>query len=266
MTPQEGLATKGWCKIGRDPALRAWVDAARPVAEGILADPQARADWMRCGETWFAGVNIFPNGPDGAVGDKVPPLSGNALELALTSLDLAQIALDRAQISVCLPGYPRQGAEESAANFRFRRDRDAAHLDGLLRDDNRRRTLGEVHGFILGIPLSDTPPDAAPLVVWEGSHEVIRAAFRARFRGIDPVDWVAEDVTDFYAATRREVFETCRRVTVHARPGEAYILHRLAIHGVAPWGDKGGQIPRMIAYFRPDPCPGQPPGWWLERP
>jgi hypothetical protein len=41
---------------------------------------------------------------------------------------------------------------------------------------------------------------------------------------------------------------------VPAQPGEAVLVHRLALHGVAPW-QKGATAPpegRMIAYFRPE--------------
>ena len=101
------------------------------------------------------------------------------------------------------------------------------------------------------MPLTDTPPDAAPLVVWEGSHHLMRAAFARVFAGVDPARWGDIDVTDAYQSARREVFATCRRVAVHARPGEAYVIHRLALHGVAPWAAPDGP-PRIIAYFRPE--------------
>jgi hypothetical protein len=42
------------------------------------------------------------------------------------------LPLHRAQVSVTYPGYPAPDPEESDAAHRFRRDRDAAHLDGLL--------------------------------------------------------------------------------------------------------------------------------------
>ncbi|MEM8793063.1 MAG: hypothetical protein AAGE80_15695 [Pseudomonadota bacterium] len=266
MNHQERLAKAGWALFDTDPALEEWASAARPVAEDIMADPQAQSDWLRCGGTWFAGVNIFPNAPDGSVPGRVPALAGEAFRAACASIGVEDVALDPAQISVCYPGYPKPWAQESEASFRFRRDRDAAHVDGLLRDQNRDRTLGEVHGFILGIPLSATPPQAAPLVVWEGSQEIMRAAFRDRFAGLAPGDWGREVITETYVATRRRVFETCARIEVHAQPGQAYLVHRLALHGVAPWGEGGGEAPRIIAYFRPDPFPGAAPDWWLDLP
>lgn len=255
----------GWVRLPHDPAVAEWVARARPVAGECLADPEHRARWLRCGGTWFAGVNVFPNDAVGAVPARgVPPLAGAPAAFVAEVLGLAGFAWDAGQVSVCFPGYPQPGAEESEAAFRFRRDRDAAHLDGLVRFDGRRRRPGERHGFILGLPLSDSPPEAAPLVVWEGSHEVMRRALRARLECLPPERWAQEDVTDAYVAARRAVFATCRRVPVHARPGEAYIVHRLALHGVAPWR-AAEAAPRVVAYFRPDPFPDGSPEWWLAR-
>jgi len=268
MTPEERFFQAGWSRFPHDRAVAAWAEAARPVAEACLADEAARRAWLRCGGTWFAGVNIFPNDAAGAVPEAgVPPLSGGVIDFLAQALGLSGFAWDKAQISVCFPGYPQPWEGESDSAFRFRRDRDAAHVDGVLRDEVRRRSLGETHGFILGLPLVEAHEDAAPLVVWEGSHERVRAAFRARFAGIAPAEWAAEDITEAYQAVRREIFESCRRVPVWARPGEAYLVHRLALHGVAPWAaphcPEGGP-PRMIAYFRPDIAPGAAPDWWLE--
>ena len=70
------------------------------------------------------------------------------------------------------------------------------------------------------------------------------------------------DVTEIYQETRRRVFETCARVVVTAPPGCAIVLHRMTLHGVAPWAKgadaAGGR--RMIAYFRPE-MPGGVPAW-----
>ena len=266
-TPEELFHTRGWVTFDPAPEVLHWADAARPLAERLLADPGLRSQWLRCGGTWFAGVNVFPNDDSGAVSVAgVPPLAGPAVDFIASGLGLAGFAWDRAQISICLPGYPKPWGEESDAAFRFRRDRDAAHVDGLLRDAARRRRLGETHDFILGIPLTDTPADASPLVVWEGSHEVMRRVFVERFAGIAEGEWGREDITDVYAAARRECFESLRRVPVHARPGEAYILHRLALHGIAPWDAGAGDLPRMIAYFRPDTDPSRGNSWWLDAP
>lgn len=259
---------RGWCAFDTDPALAAWVEAVRPVAEATLHDPELRSRWLRCGGTWFAGVNVLPNDADGAVpGENVPPLTGAAVDFIGRVLGLEGIAWDKAQVSVCFPGYPQPWDGESAAAFRFRRDRDAAHVDGLRRSEpGRRRKLGETHAFILGIPLTKTLPDAAPFTVYERSHELMRRALQARFAGIAPADWAAEDVTDAYVTARREAFEICARVPVHANPGQAYLAHRLALHGVAPWGTSPEASARMIVYFRPELKAGQEPEWWLKQP
>jgi hypothetical protein len=267
-TRSETFFRRGWCRIDADPALAAWAEAAGPVAWETLHDPDQRARWLRCGGTWFAGVNALPTDAGGAIPARgVPPLSGAAVDFIARELGFAGIAWDRAQVSICFPGYPRPWAGESDAAFRFRRDRDAAHVDGLRRfEPGRRRRLGETHGFILGIPLTETRPDAAPFVVYEGSHELIRAALSERLAGIPPERWADEDVTEAYTAARRAIFASCPRRPLHARPGEAYIAHRLVLHGVAPWGESPETGPRVIVYFRPDPFPGAAPDWWLERP
>ena len=259
---------RGWCAFEHDPVLAAWAKAARPAAEATLHDPELRSQWLRCSGTWFAGVNALANDASGAVPDHdVPPLAGAAADFIGEVLNLPRIAWDKAQVSICFPGYPQPWDGENEAAFRFRRDRDAAHVDGLRRiEPGRRRKLAETHAFILGIPLTETRPDAAPFTVYEGSHELMRRAFRARLEGIAPADWAEEDVTEAYVAARREAFETCPRVPVHAKPGQAYLAHRLSLHGVAPWGASPETGPRMIVYFRPALAAEQELDWWLERP
>ncbi len=243
--------TRGWVRFGPDARVRDWVAHARPAARAALDDP-GLAHWHVCAGTWFVGVDALPNDGAGRIGGS-GPLAGPAVELLETHLGPLP-PLHRAQLSVVYPGYPQPREGESAAAFRYRRRRDAAHLDGLKAEGpDRRRRIAEPHAFILGLPLTEADPDAAPLVVWEGSHEILRAALAGALADHDPRDWGRVDVTEAYQAARKQVFETCRRVTVHARPGEAYLLHRLALHGVAPWAD-GAAAPeegRMIAYFRP---------------
>ena len=60
-------------------------------------------------------------------------------------------------------------------------------------------------------------------------------------------------MTEAYTAARAEVFKTCPRRELPGKPGEAVWLHRLTIHGVAPW-QAGAEAPaegRVVAYFRP---------------
>jgi hypothetical protein len=102
-------------------------------------------------------------------------------------------------------------------------------------------------------------------VVWPGSHDIIRAAFAAAFAGHAPETWGDIDVTEAYTRARARAFATCPRVEVPLSPGQSVILHRHAIHGVAPWAPGAAAPPegRMIAYFRPvDPDPAR----WLNAP
>lgn len=259
-----GFFGPGWVRFGPDPAVLDWLDHARPAALKALSEKE-NAQWWRCGGTWFAGVNVLANDAAGRVGGG-PVLGGVAMDFIADVLHLS-LPLHPGQVSVTRPGYPKPSTEESAAAFRYRRDRDAAHVDGLLPiGPDRRRMIREPHGFILGLPVTDSAPDAAPLVVWEGSHHIMRRAFAAALAGHDPADGPDVDVTDAYHAARRTVFDTCRRVAIPARPGEAILVHRLALHGVAPWAEGAGAetAGRAITYFRPE-LPGSV-GEWLSAP
>lgn len=263
MQPETQFNALGWVALTGIAGLHTWIDSVRPVA-ARLAAAQAGGS-LRCGGTWYAGVNILPNAADGAVPGG-PPLP-DALTEAVSRLSGFHLwDWEPAQISVCYPGYPRQDPEESDAAFRYRRDHDAAHLDGLLPEGpQRRRHLREHHAFILGIPLVDTDPGAAPLIVHEGSHAVMRDGFKALLGEVEPGRWAGLDVTEPYQALRRKIFAAGRRRAVHVQTGSAYLLHRHALHGVAPWTE-GARAPvegRMIAYFRPNPAPGASPAWWL---
>lgn len=241
----------GWQRIA-GPAIADWAAAALPLAEAALADEP-----RRCGGTWAVGLDLLDNDATGAVAGHPLPWS---------SLPLTPQPLHRAQLSAVYPGYPQPSPDETAAAYGYRRNRDAAHLDGLLPvGPERRRMVKEPHAWILGIALNDCSPDAAPLVVWEGSHEVLRAALRAALEPHPPESWGDVDVTDAYQAARAEVFRSCRRVELASRPGEAILLHRLILHGVAPWGEaaKAPEAGRVIAYFRP--VLGSV-AEWMERP
>ncbi|WP_423908539.1 hypothetical protein [Candidatus Spongiihabitans sp.] len=251
----ESFFKQGWRKFKYDGALAEWVKCALPEAREAVSK-QENAQWLRCGGTWFAGVNVLPNSASGALGD-CAPLQGAAVEFIRHCLGLSNFDLDRGQISVCYPGYPQPMESESSAAFRYRRDCDAAHVDGLRAEGTaRRRHLREHHGFILGIPLVDFSADASPFVVWEKSHEIVRTAFGTRFKGLAPDKWGDEDVTEIYQRTRKNVFATCKRVEIAVKPGQAFVVHRLAMHGVAPWGKSWGKSAtsgadgRMICYFR----------------
>ena len=232
----------GWRRIGFQPQIAAWAAAALPAAVRALAETD---EPLRCGGTWAVGLDLLPNGPDGAVAGVAFPWG---------ALGIAREALHQGQLSAVYPGYPQPSDQETDAAYRFRLRRDAAHLDGLLAvGPEKRRMVQEPHRWILGLPLNEVGAGASPLVIWEGSHEIIRQALLATFRAQPEPDWAKVDVTAAYQAARARVFETCKRVEAPGRPGEAVLLHRLTIHGVAPWAEAAEAPPegRIVAYFRP---------------
>lgn len=261
----ETFFRKGWIAFPPEEGVAAWVRAAAPEAARLAADPDLRARWLRCGGTWFVGVDALGADATGAVAGG-PPLLCRALDLVETALGLGRPALDAGQASVCFPGYPKQDEGESDPAFRYRLKRDAAHVDGLLPvGPERRRMAVERHGFLLGVPLAGTAPGASPLVVWEGSHEVIRRHLAGALADVPPARWAETDVTEAYHAARRECFATLPRVAVAPEPGGSCLLHRLVLHGVAPWTAPDGP-PRSVAYFRPEPPRPVESDWWLADP
>ncbi len=244
----QALARDGFAVVPHDERVARWAQAAHDAGRRVLAAGGER----RHGGTWFVGVDALPNAPDGSINGV--PLAGSWLHY----VDAPQV-WHRAQLSVVFPGYPRKDADESDAAHRFRRNRDAAHVDGLLPEGpDKRRHLREPHGFIAGFPLNTV--SASPLVVWQGSHLKMRAAFAAALVGHAPETWGDLDLTEVYQATRRNCFETCARIAVTARPGEVILLHRHLLHGVAPWDRALDGDMRMIAYLRPQVALGD----WLQ--
>jgi len=235
----QALARDGYMVFPHEPVVAQWAGAARRAGNDVLA----RGEERRHGRTWFVGVDALPNAPDGSVNGV--PLSGAWLGHVETPQEWHQ-----AQLSVVFPGYPKQDVGESDAAHRFRRNRDAAHVDGLLPvGPNRRRYLREPHGFIAGLALDEVP--ASPLVVWQGSHVIMRAAFRLAFARTAPEAWADLDVTDIYQTARRAVLDQCARIELATSPGQVILLDRHLLHGVAPWAaDAPGEM-RMMAYFRP---------------
>jgi hypothetical protein len=254
--------TEGWCRFARDDRLASWAEHALPAARATLGAPE-HARWWRCRDTWFVGVNALPNDAAGAVAGG-PALAGRAVDFIRRELGLESFAWDRAQVSVVRPGYPQPMATESEAAFRYRVERDAAHVDGVKREGPRRRRhlLGH-HRFLRGIPLVAADPGASPLVVWARSHELVRQALLARFGGMAPERWRHEDVTELYRSLRERIFASCERVELPALPGEAYLVHRLALHGIAPWSAPASAGARIILYFRPETEPTEA---WLSLP
>ena len=233
------FAEAGFAVFGPDPRVLAWAQAAL----ALDVDP---GPW-RHGGTWAVGLDALPNAADGSVGGV--PLCGD-----WETLVMAPETWHRAQLSTTRPGYPGRDADESDAAHRFRRDRDAAHVEGLLPvGPDRRRFLREPHAFILGLPL--TPAAVSPLVVWPGSHRIMGRAFAQAFAGVaaDALDRV--DLTETYQQARRSCFDSCARRMIPLMPGQAVVLHRHLLHGVAPWAPDAQQPERIVAYFRPQTTP-----------
>jgi hypothetical protein len=111
------------------------------------------------------------------------------------------------------------------------------------------------------VPMVEYSATAAPFVVWEGSHHRVREFFVERFAHLPCDEWAGLDVTEDYQALRRTIFDTCNRVEVAANPGESYVVHRFALHGMAPWADNAiaQHDMRIICYFRPDVL--EPENW-----
>ncbi len=264
MNTKQQFFSRGWCSFEADPGIANWVDFALPAARATLADP-AQKDWLRYQDTWFAGVNALPNDSAGCLANG-PPLAGKVIDFIASGLDLPVFNWDQAQVSICYPGYPQPMDGESEGQHKFRKNRDAAHVDGLRGvGQPRRRFAEECHAFILGIPMVATSADASPFVIWEGSHDIMRRALESALGNMAPADWIETDLTDVYQQARKRCFDQCRRVELHARPGETYLAHRLSLHGVAPWGKAAAAGPdgRMICYFRPE-LPD--PAAWLSLP
>lgn len=240
---------KGWCVLPLDARIKAWAEEAWLAGQRAMRAPDL-AQWWVCENTWFVGVDALPNAASGEL--NAVPFAGAPVDW-ISNVYGNFPALHPAQLSVVTPGYPKPRDGESDAAFRYRVKRDAAHVDGLLRGAGGARYLQEPHAWILGMPLTENTPDESPLVVWEGSHEIMRRALKAALMPHVPVTWAEIDISAAYQEARREVFATCARVPALARPGEAVLLHRLSLHGIAPWGgvSNGGNTLRASAFFRP---------------
>ncbi|MGR3802238.1 hypothetical protein [Marinibacterium profundimaris] len=220
-----------------------WAATALAAGRRIAADPEVRRRNLRHGETWFVGVDALPTGTEGDI--QGVPLDGpfHADLPPLRSWPLAQL-------SIVYPGYPGRDPGESDGGYIYRLTRAAAHVDGLLRvgAEGRRYPL-ELHGFILGLPLTEVRQ--APTLCWPGSHRIIGDALVEAVGDQRPED---VDVTDAYVAARRQVLDRIRPVPLVPPPGGSFLLHRFTLHGTGPWEDDRAEAPdgRMTAFFRPE--------------
>lgn len=262
MTP--AFYEDGFAVYDHDTQIAAWACAVHPLAQKALLDQHQLDTWLVCQGTWFVGVDALETGPSGEA-------EGTALDGAVIR-DLrmtyqVERPLHKAQLSVVYPGYPKSRDGESDAAFAYRKKRDAAHVDGLhALGTDRKRHLVECHAYLLGLPINDASKGASPLVVWRGSHKIVRDWLSGHLSHLECSVWKDVDLTESYQAIRRKIFATCERVEVPVAFGQAVAMHRHALHGVAPWRDEdGGKTKsRMIAYFRPQVS--QPLAQWLELP
>jgi len=249
--PLSRFLERGWLLFEPESRVSEWVKQCLPHTLNSLDDPML-AQWWRCENTWFTGVNALPNDGQGAVADG-KSLHAAALDFACNTVGYRFESLDAAQVSAVYPGYPKPKLGESDSAFRYRLKWDAAHVDGLIPDpQSRRRFVQEFHAFILGIPMQGTDAGCSPLVVWEDSHVLVKETFRRILAHHPVAAWNTIDLTDHYHALRREVFSKCRRIVVNANPGQSYLLHRHTLHGISPWLAKDDHPGRIICYFRPE--------------
>lgn len=236
------LEQDGWVRVD-SPALAQWARGAAVAARAVVA-LACPGEW-RHGGTWFAGVDALPSDVQGAVPGGQP--------LPWGDLPVAPLPLHPAQLSVVRPGYPKPDPADTESAFGYRMRRDAAHLDGILPvGPDRRRMIREPHAWVLGIGLWGGAPGAASTVVWSGSQRVMHDALAGVLAAVPPQDRACADVTEAYTRARRTVFDTCPRVELPLAPGQAVVLHRHLLHGIAPWPDGGGAMHgRALAWFRP---------------
>lgn len=241
----------GYCIFERDRALLSWIDSSLSAARLAVSDTQNK-HWFRYDGTWFVGVNVLENDEKGRV-DNGPSLSGRAVDFIERFITKTELNLDKAQISVCYKGYPKASSDESEQAFGYRLRRDAAHVDGIMRE-GQDRYLVEYHGYIFALAMVEFSHDAAPFVVWEGSHKIMKQALSSYVANYPIEQWRSVAISDVYNQARKEIFTRCRRIELALKPGQAFVGHRHLLHGTAPWGESATSGPdgRMISFFRPE--------------
>ena len=241
---------KGYIEFKYEEQIAKWAEFAEKKGNEILANPNQLAKWLQCEGTWFVGVDVLPNDSKGNFEEvKFPDTFSSLME----NINLK--SYHKGQLSVIFPGYPKPRAGDSEAAFEYRLKRDAAHVDGLLPiGTKKRRYLIEAHGIILGIPLNNTHSGASPIVVWEGSHLIMKKEFSNLLAKVPPSSWKDIDLTDTYKKARRNCFENCKRKVIESPVGTGYALHPLLLHGISPWVSPSRGVEsstRQVAYFRP---------------
>ena len=264
MSDYKEFLKKGWIVFPPEEAVMDWVNEVQKPALATAEDPKF-SQWHRCQGTWFVGVNVLGNDAAGRVQGGAA-FRGAVKYFLDRHLAFGDYGFDAGQVSIIYPGYPKPREGESQAAFAFRRDRDAAHVDGLHPSGvDAARHQNEFQALLLGVSITMADERAAPLVVWEGSHRIMAQLYRKAFDNIAAYDWPKVDLTAAYHAARRQIFASCKRQIVHVPLGGAYLVHRFALHGVAPWQDDALVDPkgRAIVYFRPEDQTDQGRQNWL---
>ena len=245
-------SAKGWVALPFSKGLFTWANTVKKSVNQKLGSMTEAEKDLRCGGTWFPGVNFLDNDPNGNVDGSTFPSDRTEL---LKRLEPSFSGFyDRAQISICYPSYPKKMADETISAFNYRTNRFAAHLDGLLPiGQSRRRFLIEHHAFIYGIPVNPSGEDSSPCVVWEGSHKLVQSEFKSFLISKNINSLEGQDVTEFYTSLRKKIFSSCKIKPVWVPLGHSYLIHRLTLHGILAWKGSGENtnMNRTIAYFRP---------------
>lgn len=253
----------GWSTVKQDKHLLRWIICAKNTSCKKLFENEVYRSELRCGGTWFVGANYLQNDGSGRLNNVA--FEGKAVDSIMHKYGKFFNDWDKAQISICYEGYPKPSKGETLKSFNYRKDKFGAHVDGILPvGKGKRRYAREYHTFILGIPLVNFNEFAAPVVVWEGSHRIVRSFLSQTLLKTPIKVWKDQDITELYHNARRQVFLKCKRKTIIVPLGGSYILHRLTLHGIMPWGQfgKAEDDCRMIAYFRPIL---NKPEYWLNR-
>ena len=229
---------RGWVRFPFDPEIATWVGAARAPAVQTLDDPELRRLWLRCGGTWFAGVNALPNTADGALPEHaVPPLGGRAIEFIARHLGLVRIRMGQgagldlfSRLSATLRRGKRGRIWFSIAPRRCACRRVAPVRSGPPKNTQRNPW---VHPW----PSADrcTRQRCADGGLRRLATKSCAGRFQNAWRVSRRGTGRRKMWTEAYVSARRQCFERCPRVTIPARLGEVYLVHRLCLHGVAPW-------------------------------
>ena len=242
-----------------------WIEATKENIRYKFWQKEYEDSEFRSGSTWFAGINFLDNEARGDV-------NGVSFSPRLWSQIIGNFGVginywDTAQVSICWEGYPKKDPAETEKAFKYRLEKYASHVDGLIPIGSaRRRFAKEFHAFILGIPIINSGVNSAPLMVWEGSHKIFRTMFRKVYSGLSESEISDLDVTDIYQKYRRKAFSTCPVRKVFSNNNQPYILDRHLLHGVGPWNAGicdplllhrdnlfrlDPMFGRIVVYFRP---------------